>query len=224
MSEATPLSAPAAIVRRRATRKFDPSRPLEDDVLKRLLGLATHAPSGYNLQPWRFIVVRSERNRQRLRGCAFNQPKVTEAPVMVIVLGYKGAHATHLVPMLDRRVALGGMTVEAAAEVRGRVGATLGRHPDLASWALRSSMLAAATLMLAAESLGVASAPMEGFDPAKVKEEFGVPDDHVICCLVALGYALERDAFPGRFGLEDVCYSEHFGQPWTLGEPPAETS
>jgi nitroreductase len=78
--------------------------------------------------------------------------------------------------------------------------------------------------MLAAESLGVASAPMEGFDAAKVKEEFGVPDDHIICCLVALGYALDRDPFPGRFGLEDVCYSEHFGQPWTLGEPPAETS
>jgi len=46
-----------------------------------------------------------------------------------------------------------------------------------------------------------------------------VPDDHVICGLVALGHALESDPFPGRFGLEDVCFEEHFGQPWTLGEP-----
>ncbi len=79
-------------------------------------------------------------------------------------------------------------------------------------------MLAAASLMIAAESLGLNSAPMEGFDPAKVKEAFGVPDDHTICCLIALGCAAEAKPFPGRFPLEDVCYEEHFGRPWTLGE------
>jgi nitroreductase len=214
-----PVSAAGAIVGRRATRRFDPSRPLADDLLRRLLGLATRAPSGYNLQPWRFLVVRSERNRRRLRDCAFNQPKVTEAPVVVVVLGYRGAFATHLEPMLAARVATGGMTPEEAGEVRGRAEATAARLADPSTWALRSTMLAAATLMIAAEGLGVASAPMEGFDPARIKEAFGVPDDHVICCLVALGYALEHAPFPGRFGLEEVCYEEHFGQPWTLGEP-----
>lgn len=220
MPESALPTVPEAILRRRATRKFDPARPVPDDLLARILGLATHAPSSFNLQPWRFLVVRSERNRRRLRACAFNQPKVSEAPVVVIVLGYLRGHETDLGPMLDRRVALGGMTPEAAAEARGRASAALGRHPDLAAWAARSAMLAAATMMLAAQGLGVDSAPMEGFDAAKVKAEFGVPDDHVVCCLVALGYALERDPFPGRFSLDHVCFEEHFGQPWTLGEPP----
>jgi nitroreductase len=221
MPEAT-STVPETILRRRAIRRFDPSRPLPDDLLVRILGLASHAPSSFNLQPWRFLVVRSERNRQRLRACAFNQPKVSEAPVVVVVLGYLKGFETDVGPMLDRGVALGGMTPEAAAEVRGRVAASLGRHPDLASWALRSSMLAAGLMMIAAQGLGVDSAPMEGFDVAKIRAEFGVPDDHVICCLVALGYALERDPFPGRFDLSHLCYEEHFGQPWTLGEPPPE--
>jgi nitroreductase len=96
----------------------------------------------------------------------------------------------------------------------------MGRLPEEARplWATRSAMLAAATLMIAAESLGLASAPMEGFDAAKVKDAFGVPDDHTVCCLVALGHAAESKPFPGRFGLSDVCFEEHFGQPWTLGE------
>jgi nitroreductase len=216
------LTVSGAILHRRATRKFDPSRPLPDNLLVRILGLATHSPSSFNLQPWRFLVVRSEKNRQRLRACAFNQPKVAEASVVVVVLGYTRGHETDLAPMLDRRVALGGMRPEAAAEARGRASASLGKHPDLATWALKSSMLAAATMMLAAQGLGVDSAPMEGFDAAKIRQEFGVPDDHVVCCLVCLGYALERDPFPGRFDLPHVCYEEHFGQPWTLGEPPAE--
>jgi nitroreductase len=143
---------------------------------------------------------------------------VTEAPVVVIVLGYKNAYQTHLEPMLEQRVALGGLTPEAANEVRGRVMGAFPRIPDLATWALRSCMLAAMSMMIAAESLGVASAPMEGFDHGKIKEEFGVPDDHIVCCLVALGHRLEQAACPGRFGLNEVCYEEHFGQPWTLGE------
>jgi nitroreductase len=203
---------------RRATRHFDPSKPVPDELLREVLRLATFAPSGFNLQPWRFVLVREERNRHRLKACAFNQPKVAEAPIVVIVLGYHHPHLSHLEDMLEAQRASGTLTAEQAAEARGRAIATMERVPDLALWATRSSMLAAATLMLAAESLGVASAPMEGFDPQAVKAAFGVPDDHTVCCLIALGYAAERKPFPGRFGLEDVCYEEYFGQPWTLGE------
>ena len=212
------LSAAEAIVRRRATRRFDLDRPLPDALLARILHLATFAPSGFNLQPWRFLVVRSAANRRKLRGCAFNQPKVTEAPVVVIVLGYQTPDRSHLLPMIERMQSLGVIDSDAAAELVGRARAAFERIPDRALWATRSTMLAASTLMLAAESLGVASAPMEGFDERKVKDAFGIPDDHSVCCLIALGFAAEEKPFPGRFGLEEVCFLEHFGQPWTLGD------
>jgi nitroreductase len=214
-----PLTAPEAIARRRATRHFDPGRPVPDDLLKRVLHLATLAPSGFNLQPWRFLVVRSPRNRERLRACAFGQPKVAQAPVVVVVLGYLYPHRTDLDAMVDRQLSLGAATPEAAAALRATARRAMERVADPVVWAARSAMLAAATLMIAAESLGLNSAPMEGFDPSRIKEAFGVPDDHTICCLIALGYSSEAKPFPGRFGLEHVCYQEHFGQPWTLGEP-----
>jgi hypothetical protein len=71
---------------------------------------------------------------------------------------------------------------------------------------------------IAAKSLGVTSSPSEPFDRMKVKDAFGAPADHTVCCLAALGDAAEAKPFPGRFGLEEVCYEEHFGQPWRLGE------
>ncbi len=213
-----PLSAPDAIVRRRATRRFDPERALPDSILRRVLHLATFAPSGFNLQPWRFLVVRDVANRRKLRTCAFNQPKVSEAPVVVIVLGYLTPERSHLLPMIERMRALGAIDAEGAAAMLGRARAAFERMEDRALWATRSTMLGAMTLMLAAESLGVASAPMEGFDASKVKDAFGVPDDHTVCCLIALGFAAEEKPFPGRFGLEEVCFLEHFGQPWTLGD------
>ncbi len=212
------LPATEAIARRRATRRFDPDRPVSEEDLKQMLHLATLAPSGYNLQPWRFLVVRSARNRERLKACAYGQPKVAEAPVIVIVLGYKTPQRGDIGAAIDQMLRLG--VVDEQASHQMRVNATRARendpNPDL--WAIRSTMLAAATLMIAAESLGIASAPMEGFEPEKVREQFGVPDDHIICCLIALGYPVSEKPFPGRFGLGHVCYEEHFGQPWTLGE------
>jgi nitroreductase len=216
------LSVPEAIVRRRATRRFDPDRTLPDPLLTRMLHLATFAPSGLNLQPWRFLVVRDALNRRKLRACAFNQPNVSEAPVVLIALGYQTPERTHLKPMIERMLSLGAIDEPGAAELLGRAGAAFERITDRALWATRSTMLAVSTLVLAAESLGVASAPMEGFDERKVRDAFGIPNDHSVCCLIALGFAAEEKPFPGRFGLEDVCFLEHFGQPWTLGNSEAD--
>lgn len=213
------LSAPEAIARRRATRHFDPDKPLDDDLLRTILHLATLAPSSTNLQPWRFIVVRSARNRKRLQACAYNQARIGEAPVVLIVLGYQNPHRDDLEPMVDLQERLGAISREQAFAMRSNARKMMERRIEPVVWATRSAMLAAATLMLAAESLGVASAPMEGFDEARLREAFGVPDDHTVCCLIALGYAAESKPFPGRFGLGHVCFEEHFGQPWTLGEP-----
>ncbi len=118
MTNPEPLPAPEAIARRRATQRFDPSRPVADDLLKRVLHLATFAPSGFNLQPWRFVVVRDGRNRRKLMGCAFNQPRVGEAPAVVIVLGYHDPDRSHLGPMVDRMLAIGAIAPGAAAELR----------------------------------------------------------------------------------------------------------
>ena len=213
-----PPTAPETIARRRTTRRFATDRPLSDDLLTRTLRLATFAPSGYNLQPWRFLVVRGATNRRKLRGCAFNQPVISEAPVVIVVLGYLTPDRSHLGAVVDTMRSLGAVTPGAAAELSARASRAMGRVPDRAIWATRPAMLAAATLMIAAESLGVASAWVEGFDPLEIKDAFGVPDDHTVCGLVALGFAAEVAHFPGRLGLSDVCYEEHFGQPWGAGD------
>lgn len=210
-----PLTVEEAARRRRATSTFDSSRELDPDLLERILRLATFAPSATNLQPWRFIVVRDPANRRRLQSCARNQPKVGQAPVVVIVLGYHNPDRTHLESMLTKQVESRACTSQRAAEIRGRAASGFRDLADRALWATRSTMLAAATMMLAAESLGVASAPMEGFDDEAVRREFGVPDDHSVCCLVAMGYAAVEKPFPGRFDVDEVCYAEHFGRPWT---------
>jgi nitroreductase len=68
---------------RRATMRFKPDETVSDEYIDAILSFGAQAPSGFNLQPWRFIVVRDEENRKRLSRAAMNQVKVTEAPVVI---------------------------------------------------------------------------------------------------------------------------------------------
>ena len=59
-----PLSQ--AIRERRATPSFD-GTPIPPEDLHRILEAGLSAPSGYNMQPWRFVVVQGEEQKKRLR-------------------------------------------------------------------------------------------------------------------------------------------------------------
>lgn len=45
-----------AVTQRRSIRRFD-DRPVDDELIRRLLEQASRAPSGGNLQPWRVVVI-----------------------------------------------------------------------------------------------------------------------------------------------------------------------
>lgn len=57
------------LARRRSIRDFSP-RPIPEGVLEACLEAANSAPSGANLQPWHFAVVRDPDTRRRIREAA----------------------------------------------------------------------------------------------------------------------------------------------------------
>jgi nitroreductase len=75
-----------AIAERRATPSFDGS-PVPDEVLSVILRAGLESPSGYNLQPWRFVVVRTAEQKRHLREAAMGQSKVEEAGAVIACCG-----------------------------------------------------------------------------------------------------------------------------------------
>ncbi len=72
--------------RRRATRHFL-DEPVEAALVDRLLAIAQWSPSGYNLQPARFVVVTDRAVRPALRRACMGQAAIDEAPVLVVFAG-----------------------------------------------------------------------------------------------------------------------------------------
>ena len=77
--------------------------------------------------------------------------------------------------------------------------------------AIRSSGIAAQTIMLAAKAMGYDSCPMIGFEPDKVAKLINLPDDHMIALLIAVGKAA-KPARPraGQLPLEEVVIRDRF--------------
>ncbi len=202
-----------ALARRRAIRDYDPAFTIGDEELARLFALVKLAPSAMNLQPWEFIVVREAAAKKRLRACAMDQYQIELAAATVIVLGNTDMLA-HFEPVYADLLALGGTTPERVEGSRRYVRRFDGdvRYREL--WAARNAALAAMTLMLAAQELGLDSGPMDGFYPDKLMAEFGVPANFLPVMLVTLGRRAQEPPYPRQWRRDfgDMVHLDTFGE------------
>lgn len=204
-----------AITQRRAARAFL-STPIPEATLAEIFRLGLQAPSGYNLQPWRFIKVTSQASKEKLQACAFNQRQVVEAPVVLICCGDRNINApAYIEQIIELGQSVGGVSDQYADFMRGAIPQLFENHPcfeSIEAWTNRHTMLAVAHLMIAAKALGVDSCPMEGFMTVQVKTEFKIPDHVDVCCLLPLGYAADpKKLYGGRFEQQQVIYEETYG-------------
>jgi nitroreductase len=204
------LDAFRKLIRGRITvERFDTTRSLDDAEIRELIEDATLAPSSFNIQHWRFVAVRSKEGRARLCRAAFGQPQVEEAPLTFIVLGdLRGAE--RLPELLDPAVASGVMA-PGKAEAWMRMAREIYADERVArDEALRSTGLAAMTLMLAAEVRGLASSALSGFDPELVARGFGIDERYLPVLLLAVGYpATRNDGRMPRLGVDEVLAYDH---------------
>jgi nitroreductase len=204
-----------AIEQRRATPSFD-GEPIPDADLKRILEAGLSAPSGYNLQPWRFIVVRTPDQLRRLRSASFNQAKVEEASVVIAACGDKDGWRTDMEEMI-RMGREAGMTENYVEQARVNIPEYLVNHPNLVAWLNRHVMIALTTMMWTAEVMGYDTAPMEGYESEKVCEVLKLPLSYEVVALLAIGHLKGPDKFDGgRFSMARTVFDGEYGKPIKL--------
>jgi nitroreductase len=203
---------------RRATDSFAPG-PIPDGDLQEILRAGLEAPSSYNLQTWRFIVVRDASQRSRLRMAAMNQEKVEEAPVVIVACGDTLGWREDLeeIIRLGQEHGIGGDAW--AQRKRKNVTADLGSHPDMSMWVAKQTMIAAKTMMWMAEALGYDTGPMEGFDEEGVRTVLSIPTHCRVLFLLAIGYLRGDDGkYPGRLSPSRTVFADRYGQPFRFAK------
>lgn len=78
-----------AVKKRRSVRKFDPEKPLDPQIVKQCIELATLAPNSSNMQLWEFYHVVSPEKLKKLSVYCFNQNAALTAKQMVVLVTRK---------------------------------------------------------------------------------------------------------------------------------------
>lgn len=176
------MNVAQAIEARRAVKHFDPNHRMSEAEIESLLGLARLAPTAFNIQNRRFVLVRDPELRKQLRAVAWDQAQVTDASLLIALCADLKAWekdparywANAPQPVRDYLVPAIGQYYRGREQVQRDEG-------------MRSCGMAAQTLMLAAKEMGYDTCPMDGFDYDAVGRLINLPPDHAVAMFVAVG-------------------------------------
>ncbi len=192
--------AAEAADRRRSIRTYADSDIPEAD-LRELLRLAGRAPSAYNVQPWRFAVVQDDELKTQLSAAAYGQQQILRAPATIVLYSDMESALDRMpesmhpdMPQDKRDAGVQSFRAQFANQT----------IEERENWGNAQSNITLGYLLLLAESMGLATSPMLGFDPEKVKSLLGLPAHVRITALVSIGYAAEDGFRPHRLPSESL--------------------
>jgi len=157
-----------AMEKRHSVRSYQEGREVPEELVEEVLRCACLAPSAGNVQPWRFLVVRDRRLKERLAQAALGQHFLVQAPVVIAVCADLQAHAASY----------------------GKRGVEL--------YALQDTAAAIQNMLLAATALGLGTCWVGAFREEEVRQVLGVSRDWRPVALVALGYAAREGTQPRK--------------------------
>lgn len=197
----TALTVSQAAEARRSIRTYVPG-PIPAADLETILRETSLAPSAWNLQPWRFVVVSEPELKAKLAAAAYNQRQVSSASAVFVLYTDMADTLAHL-----EEVARPGSSPEQLEGFARMVNGAFAGQDGAAreAWGAAQGHIALGYLLLVAQGHGYATSPMAGFDPEAVKQLLGLPEHVRIPALVAIGRAAEAGLPHHRHPLERIA-------------------
>lgn len=203
-------------------RSFDASKPVTADILTSIVSLTQTAPSGFNLQPYKIILVSSAEGKQVLSKAMLgtNGQKVLDASLTAIFAadidpvqntrklmdleltnGTDAGYVSSLPSKISFLLGKGAVASTLKATITHLI-SPIQASPNIkpsytntaVDWSYKNTALAAATYMLAATAHGLTTAPMEGFDERRLCSALDIDQArYSIPLVISTGYAIEQD-------------------------------
>jgi nitroreductase len=188
----------AALRWRYATKQFDASRKIPENLWDAIEESLVLTPSSFGLQPWKFIVVKNPALRAKLLPDSWNQPQVTDASHFVVLTARTDLTAADIEAWISRMAEVQEKGPEAVAPLKGMIAGFAERMSveDRQAWNIRQVYIALGQLMTTAAVFGIDACPMEGISASAYDRILGLEGSGyatVVAC--ALGYRSNDDIY-----------------------------
>ena len=192
------------IVRERYAAKLFDSRKIPEDKVSKLLDIIRYAPSSFNIQPWKVIIVTDPAKKEKLAPASWNQPQIKSCSHLLIFCANTDVAGN--IDKLEKLMVNSGTKPEEAkknTDVMRNFEKNLTDEQKL-SWAQMQTCLALGNALNGAKYLGFDSCPMEGFDPQAYSKILKLSDNLVPTALCPIGYSNDNPNKKLRFSREEV--------------------
>jgi nitroreductase len=164
-----------AIKKRRSIRKFK-DKTVSKDLIKELLEAARLAPSAYNSQPWKFVIIDDKKIIGELKKeSVFIQDHVYNAPLIIVCCGDISCYPERSKDSFELKDLLN-IDVSIAAE----------------------------NLVLRATELGLGTCYVGLVNREKIKKIMKIPENYIIPYVITVGYADENPSATSRKSLNEI--------------------
>ena len=198
----------------RALRRFKPD-PVPDEVLFQLFDAGIRASSGQNAQDWRWIIIRDQELKTKMRDWAIEGWTRYAARYGSEEDIAKLPRNQRLSLNSVRDLAHGLADVPVIVAVLG----LKGRHSTPGG----STFPAVQNFQLAARALGLGSSIFNLPMRQDLYEILGIPESNQLYCLLPIGYPTDRQGPLNRKPVKAVVYDGAYAQPWQFAaEQPDE--
>lgn len=201
------MNTTQAVYNRRAVKHYDAQHVLSKEEERKLLEATIQAPTSFNIQHWRLVILRDPQLRAKIRKEFGNdQAQMTDASLLILFTA----------DVMAWKKNPGRYWVNAPEEITDLLVNWMGPFHEGRDWlqrdeAQRSIGIALQTLMLVAQDMGYQSCPMIGFDIEAVAKLVNLPDDHIMGPMVAVGKGI-KDTWPkpGQLSLGEIVFENTF--------------
>ncbi len=192
------LDVEQAAASRRSIRVYK-QEPVPRQDLDRIFETVRLAPSAFNVQPWRFVVIADPDLKARLAVAANGQKQVVGAPALIVLYTDMRGALENIEDVMHP-----GMPSEkrAAGAARFRASWSTKTDAEREQWGAAQGYIAVGYLLLAAASLGYATSPMLGFDAAKIKDILELPPHAAVPAIISIGRGDEEGSTHHRHAVE----------------------
>ena len=184
----------ALVKKRRSIRRFKPD-PIPDEYIDKVIEVARWAPSGFNMQPWEFVVVKKPELRKKIVEYINENRKQAKSMAGTRESSQGKSRTTSEVPDAEMDYTTAPVFILLFGDTRTKVGLPMSlRYDPNRCQSIFTSGLASAFLCmhLAAATLGLASqwvsAITSPFVSCLVKDLLGIPAEMEPYDMMAIGY------------------------------------
>ena len=183
---------------RYATKKFDASKSVTDERLKKLLKATNLTATSYGLQPFKFVVVQNKELQGKLVASSYGQSQVAEASHLIVIATRTDVDSDYIsryVDFMESERGMGPGDLDGFKKVMNGTIAQMTAEEKLV-WAEKQAYIALGTLLAACATLQIDACPMEGFVPSEYDDILKLNEQNLHACVVIpIGYRSTEDKY-----------------------------